>query len=862
MSQQACDDYAIDFSPTSRTTVFWTNGGGTDREWLNVDNWRYFFLPGVFQYNRLIMAVNDQATVHCDATYMKENVDLEMRSGATMDVQADLNIGGLLTLKTNAILTQSSQSTVLVGNRLYLGADYNLYEHANLVVAHDIYCPNTCRLGINGDSASVSASHNSELHGTLSFSLGPTGAGVLSVEGNVLIGPTVSTLTIDGSAYQGTATTTIPLIQWNSYSGYFVVADITGFAAGLTPTVKYETDGLYLQLTGAGPPPPTGTPTNPPTAAPTKQPTPIPTPGPTTATPTTATPTYVPTKQPTPIPTPAPTTATPTIATPTYAPTPIPTQTPTNNPTTAAPIVASPTNAPTFEPTPIPTAIPTNPPTDLPTTEAPTTVASGTTIVLDAFGNSDPITLSPCPTLEDVSELVIDGTAYVGGAATIPLYQCTGGDHTGFNPILIKLVGLPLSRGLWYEIKNKVDGADLVLKSLTDYTEYWICPKWKTPYYSGEYDEQSSTAHFPEWSWDTVQTYIKFRLNTNKRDWTEDDYQLIADSHLAWFGLGAPETVASMAESVKAYNEDFKFMFYWNSKTIWGDATDEYGWNDEWALGGVTASGARASQLYDHSIPAMREWWIDHALLMDSYDAVDGVWVDQARDQDNDPNPEHSQMVKELAEEPLLANSLKVGNILRQRDGDANRFKMQYYDGSYFENQHVCKGAQCNLLFFFPDGPYSAHEAVIVSMQLAREASWKRKLVMWNGAKRNCGCLSSYIEDTENPEWASCIDFWPQSEAEVDNVVEPAEHYQDLLFSMAKYLMLAEEFSYYSFNASPDAACEAWRWNSTHFEEFHRPLGEPLGPPVRIGDKFSRHFEHVSVMVDLDTEVATYIWGL
>lgn len=850
---QACDTYEVDFSITSRrSTVFWTNGGGADSEWLNVDNWQYDFLPGVFKHNRLIMANNDHATVNCAATYMQATVDLEMRSGATMDVQADLNIGGLLTLKTNAILTQSSQSVVSVGQRFSLAAEYNLYDQAQLLLEKGIYCPNNGRLGIYGDSASLSAVTDSQMHGALTFALGPTGAGIFSVQGNLQIGSIVSKLTIDASAYQGTATTTIPLIQWASNSGSFVSVEITGLAIGLTAEVKYESDGLYLQLTDGGPTLPTGLPTNLPTAAPTHQPTLTPTAIPTTSVPTTATPTHAPTTAPTLVPTNSPVTAAPTLASP-----------------TDAPIIATPTHAPTTAPTPVPTNIPTElpitgPPTDAPN-GAPTTAAptlQGTNIILDAYGNSGAITLSSCPTQEDTSELVIDGTVYVGGAATIQLYQCTSGIHTGFNPIQIKLLGFPLSRGLWYEIKNRADGADLVLKSLADYTEYWIFPRWNTPYYSGEYDEQTSTAHFPEWSWGTVQTYIKFRLNTNKRSWNEDDFQLIADSHLAWFGLGAPETVASMAASIKEYNEHFKFMFYWNSKTIWGEATDEYGWNDEWALGGVTGSGARASQLYDHTIPAMREWWIDHALLMNSYDDIDGIWVDQARDKDTEPNPEHSQMVKELAEEPLLANSLKVGNILRQRDGDANRFKMQYYDGSYFENQHVCKGAQCNLLFFFPNGPYSAHESTIVSMQLAREASWKKKLVMWNGAKRNCGCLSSHITDSENPKWASCIDFWPETPAEVDNVVEPAQHYEDLLFSMAKYLMLAEEFSYYSFNASPDAACESWRWNSTHFEEFHRPLGEPLGPPVRVGDTFSRHFEHLSVMVNLDTEETTYNWGL
>ena len=42
--------------------------------------------------------------------------------------------------------------------------------------------------------------------------------------------------------------------------------------------------------------------------------------------------------------------------------------------------------------------------------------------------------------------------------------------------------------------------------------------------------------------------------------------------------------------------------------------------------------------------------------------------------------------------------------------------------------------------------------------------------------------------------------------------------------------------------------------------EFNRPLGRPLGPPLKNGDTFTRHFEHLSVMVNIATEETTYVW--
>ena len=65
-----CSDYDISYPTTTGTTIFWTNGGGSDSEWINKSNWQYGYLPGVSRFNRLIMAVNDVVTVHCDATYV------------------------------------------------------------------------------------------------------------------------------------------------------------------------------------------------------------------------------------------------------------------------------------------------------------------------------------------------------------------------------------------------------------------------------------------------------------------------------------------------------------------------------------------------------------------------------------------------------------------------------------------------------------------------------------------------------------------------------------------------------------------------------------------------------------------------
>jgi hypothetical protein len=258
------------------------------------------------------MTVGDHGTVNCPATYMMHDVKLEMRAGATLDVQADMTIGDELYMITNSKLTQSGQSVVTVGDRLYLAAMYEISEQAQLVVERNIYCPITGKLTIEDTSsvsvATVSADVDSEMHGILTYVLGPSGAGMFAVNGHLLIS-TWARLVIDASAYSS-GPATIPLIKYTTKTGSFdptgvdVAPVVTGLAAsGLTAQIKTYNDGVYLELSQDGVPPPVPDPTPSPTTSTTNAPTPVPlTPDPTNAptpVPLTPDPTLPPTPNPT-----------------------------------------------------------------------------------------------------------------------------------------------------------------------------------------------------------------------------------------------------------------------------------------------------------------------------------------------------------------------------------------------------------------------------------------------------------------------------------------------------------------------------------------------------------------------------------
>ena len=363
-----------------------------------------------------------------------------------------------------------------------------------------------------------------------------------------------------------------------------------------------------------------------------------------------------------------------------------------------------------------------------------------TTITLGASG-VDPIMSSDVCPAPNLAELVIDGTAYTAGPATITLFICATID-ADFDPLKIKLVGF--DKGLWLEMEYKLDRIELMIKSLDDYSQYWNRVRLT---YVGDYPAQNSTSHFPEFSWDTVPRWISFRKNPNKGPFTQEEIDSIAtNNYISWFGLGTPQSVIDMTQSIKDVNPKYKMLLYWNAESYWGSNITSF--KEEWLKENVVGTGDRA--IYDHSIPEMREWWIDHALQMDSESAIDGVFTDNTR---TASGTDKSQMIKLLAER-LPSGSLKLGNFLRQRDDDGNRWRMDYQEGSYFENQHV--------------GPLNQpqHESIIVSMQLAREASWKRKVVMWNGSRRNCVCgtfAPSQIPDT-------CVGFMNVNEQPVEKL--------------------------------------------------------------------------------------------
>lgn len=565
--------------------------------------------------------------------------------------------------------------------------------------------------------------------------------------------------------------------------------------------------------------------------------------------------TALPTKVPTDVPTPE--------------PTPLPTPSPTNDPTdpqpTPNPTTGEPTPSPVPKPTPAPVATtpnPTNPPVS----------SSVTRIVLEEDGVQPITSTETCPAPED-SLIIIDGTAYTAGPGTITLYDCAV-IYAGFDLLKFRLEGFP--EGLWFEMAYKSDSIDLVIKSLASYQEYHVLVRRNFLHEAGEYpaSTESDRTRFPAFAWNKVPTWVRYYKNKSPLE--DDEKATIASHPLSWLGLGTPTFIQDTLGAIKAKNQTHTALYYWNAEAYWG------GWGPE-TPGFPLPNGEEFfdpdnygtgdRRLWDWEVPEFRTWWQQRpkAMIAESNGNIDGVMTDNTMSLECKSNSwqtagcDHretvkSQTIKQLAVDLNAPeyNGLDIGNYLRQNFNDGNRFRLHDADGSYFENTHKAYARQDR---------ETPHQAIVVSMQLAREVSWKKKVVMWTGSTRNCNCGWDNPGFTleEVPELCKPFAKLPER---FGNDYEPTQEIrdifrQDMMKAIGEFLMIVEEYSYLNFNVGVQADCGRWRWDSSQMglDELDRPLGRPLGPPLKSGHTFTRHFEHLSVKHSVETKMTELIWN-
>ncbi|MDP6523425.1 MAG: putative glycoside hydrolase [Kiritimatiellia bacterium] len=301
------------------------------------------------------------------------------------------------------------------------------------------------------------------------------------------------------------------------------------------------------------------------------------------------------------------------------------------------------------------------------------------------------------------------------------------------------------------------------------------------------------------------------------------------------------------ARAVKKINPKAILLYYRNAFVHYGSYAANKGLEQ---IPGALLKGKNGSTklvrkrvpAYDLSNSDLRKWWIDTCSVMTSDPAIDGIFLD-GNIKALEPGylaPEIGERKKKLTmdgyhlmmkqtRQAIGPNKLMIANILRARFANAGLEYLDYFDGSYLEG------------FFHNVGTASYEEYVAKGIDSMQKAAREGKIIAFSTGL-------TLPKNTSNMG----IDEG-HATAESDKQARAA-----LTYPLAVFLICAEKYSYFRIHEGYSANDnDRWmRW----FPEFDRSLGPPNGPAKKDGFRYSRTFEHASVILDVKRRTAIIEW--
>ncbi|WP_250929440.1 putative glycoside hydrolase [Aporhodopirellula aestuarii] len=258
------------------------------------------------------------------------------------------------------------------------------------------------------------------------------------------------------------------------------------------------------------------------------------------------------------------------------------------------------------------------------------------------------------------------------------------------------------------------------------------------------------------------------------------------------------------AARLKKINPNLKILFYWNSRIYFG----HYGIDDSITKHRDEWIDPKFTirdglPTYDRSNPDFVQWWVGCAEKMIAHPSIDGTFVDKS----GVPISMLDALYKATPANKLVMNN-NAG--ARQRIG--------FVDGTYREG--------------WSGG--GSPDTVAETIAIGRETGLNKKMQILRMPVKGA---------TSKRDMEDRIDR-----------------------SLAIYLLYAEKYSYFYWQATVDAKKgKMWEWDASYIDQLNRPLGEPLGPYVRDSNVFTRSFEHCDVFLNYqpgsgEKSVARILW--
>ncbi len=355
----------------------------------------------------------------------------------------------------------------------------------------------------------------------------------------------------------------------------------------------------------------------------------------------------------------------------------------------------------------------------------------------------------------------------------------------------------------------------------------------------------------PAFSWDTVPRYMHVR---KAEAFKPQEIRYLASFPLITFEkttgvktFGSTEAgTEKAAAAVKQLNPAAKILYYRNIMVHYPCyAADE-------ALAaipnGLLADRTGSTQLvrgrvqaFDLSLPAVQQWWLDHAAQVCASENIDGLFVDgnikalepgylrrPLGDEKRDAVTKGYHTVMQRLPDALGRSELVIANVIRARFKEAGLEYMDYFDGSYIEG------------FEHAVGRASRPDYVVKGIGAFQTAARAGKIIAFTIGQGG-------YADTD-------MDAGPAS----GPAVEDQAFQERFTYALALFLVCAEEHSYFMF--SDGYAAQTSRLWMKELPEYERPLGPPKGPAVKNGYVYKRSFEYADVTVDVEAETGRIVW--
>lgn len=362
---------------------------------------------------------------------------------------------------------------------------------------------------------------------------------------------------------------------------------------------------------------------------------------------------------------------------------------------------------------------------------------------------------------------------------------------------------------------------------------------------------------FPDFSWDTIPLYMHVRKATA---FTDEELDYLASFPLVTLekttghrssGSTDQGTIVA-AEAVKKRNPRTKVLFYRNVFVHYGG----YSFDDQLTQIpqpflidklGNTRLVRNACEAYDLSNTKVIHWWVDTAVSVCRDHAIDGLFLDGnikaltpylARQlppgKKDAVTAGYRDMIRRIQTE-IPKSDLLIANMIRAAYfPDAGLGNLEPFDGSYIEGFDVVVGKTTEA------------EHIAKGITAVQQAARSGKIVAMT-----LGLGESAADETKIDDSRGRVDELAAMEDRVNYLI-------------SLFLVCAERYSYLYLHDGYSADSRRGEYQSKvwlkRFPQYDRPLGAPLGPATRDGLVYTRRFEHVDVMVDLETKHATLEW--